>query len=98
MLGWLLFSVLLIQGVSGCRSRSGEDSERNKVFSHKGTEPTWDKDAPIKSSEIVGDSDENKAREDGEIKVNKHRKLRCRTKKNLFQLGWKELEVSSCSN
>ena len=69
MLGWFMFSALLIQGVSGCRSRSGEDSERNKVFSHKGTEPTWDKDAPIKSSEIVGDSDENKAREDGEIKV-----------------------------
>ena len=75
MLGWLVLSVLLLandnlQSVSGCRSRSGEDSERDKVYSHQGTEPNWDKDAPIKSSEVVGDSDENKAREDGEIKVN----------------------------
>ena len=69
MLICFMFPVLLIQVVSGCRSRSGEDSERNKVFSHKGTEPTWDKDAPIKSSEVVDDSGENIDREDGEIKV-----------------------------
>ena len=69
-----MLSVLLLvhdnfQGVSGCRSRSGEDSERNKVYSHKGTEPTWDSDTPIKINEAVDDGDEDKAREDGEIKV-----------------------------
>ena len=79
MLGWLVLSALLLandnlQSVSGCRSRSGEDSERDKVYSHQGTEPNWDKDAPVKSSEAVdedgdGGDDENRAREDGEIKV-----------------------------
>ena len=75
MLGWLVLFVLLLvndnlQIVSGCRSRSGEDSERVKVYSHKGTEPTWDSDTPVKSNEAEDDGDEDRAREDGEIKVN----------------------------
>ena len=74
MLGWLVLSVLLLvnnnlQVVSGCRSRSGEDSEREKVYSHKGTEPTWDKDAPANANEVVDDNDEDRTREEGEIKV-----------------------------
>ena len=74
MLGWLVLSVLILvnknlQGVSGCRSRSGEDSEREKVYSHKGTEPNWDKDAPASANEVVDDGDENREREEGEIKV-----------------------------
>ena len=91
MLGWLVLSVLLLandnlQSVSGCRSRSGEDSDRDKVYSHQGTEPNWDKDAPVKSSEAVeedGGDDENRAREDGEIKVTRLSKL---NKKSYFPM------------
>ena len=94
MLGWLVLSVLLLsnnnlQSVSGCRSRSGEDSDRDKVYSHQGTEPNWDKDAPVKGSEAGekdgdGGDDENRAREDGEIKVKQDRAFRVKLNKKRY--------------
>ena len=57
--------------VFGCQSRSGEDSDR--VYSHQGTEPTFDKE---KQAETVDDNtvdtgDDTREREDGEVKVGK---------------------------
>ena len=52
--------------VSGCQSRSGEDTER--VYSHQGTEPTFEKEAEAETGATDQD-DESKIRETGEIKV-----------------------------
>ena len=52
--------------VSGCQSRSGEDTER--VYSHQGTEPNFEKEAEVETGETDQD-DDSKIRETGEIKV-----------------------------
>ena len=69
MLSVLILVNKNLQGVSGCRSRSGEDSEREKVYSHKGKEPTWESNTPVKKNEVADDGDEDRVREDGWIKV-----------------------------
>ena len=60
-----------VPDVSGCQSRSGEDTER--VYSHQGAEPTYEKEdeaASINTADSEPDQDdENKIRENGEIKV-----------------------------
>jgi len=63
--------VCLVGGVAGCQSRSGEDGER--INSHQGTEPSYQKDATdkIETGDNVLPEDENREREDGEIKVGK---------------------------
>jgi len=63
--------LLSLGEVWGCMSRSGEDRER--INSHQGTEPTYDKSAkPETEAESVSDApDENREREDGEIQVGK---------------------------
>ena len=58
--------------VSGCQSRSGEDTER--VYSHQGTEPSFDKEAEAVQDNSVDtgaadQDDDSKIREEGEIKV-----------------------------
>ena len=58
--------------VSGCHSRSGEDTER--VYSHQGTEPSFEKEAEAVQDNTVDSGatdqdDDNKIRETGEIKV-----------------------------
>lgn len=52
--------------VSGCQSRSGEDTER--VYSHQGTEPTFEKEVETETGATDKD-DDSKIRETGEIKV-----------------------------
>ena len=58
--------------VSGCHSRSGEDTER--VYSHQGTEPSFEKEAEAVQDNTVDtgatdQDDDSKIRETGEIKV-----------------------------
>jgi len=61
----------VLRGVGGCLTRSGEDGER--INSHQGTEPTFEKTATEKAKTEGGDvvNDENREREDGEIQVGK---------------------------
>ena len=63
--------VCMVGGVAGCQSRSGEDGER--LNSHQGTEPSYQKDATdkVEAEHDVLAEDENREREDGEIKVGK---------------------------
>ena len=58
--------------VSACQSRSGEDTER--VFSHQGTEPSFEKETEAVQDNSVDtgapdQDDDTKIRETGEIKV-----------------------------
>ena len=69
MLARLVSLVALVSLVSGCQSRSGEDSER--VYSHQGTEPSFDKDAPAVNSDESAADEESRSREEGEVKVGK---------------------------
>ena len=60
-----------VTDVSGCQSRSGEDTER--VYSHQGAEPTYEKEdeaASVNTADSEPDQDdEDKIRENGEVKV-----------------------------
>jgi len=81
---YLIVSLLLLQNlgllrtVSGCHSRSGEDTDRVKVYSHQGTEPTFEKETPggadasANAADEANDADdETREREQGELKVGK---------------------------
>jgi len=67
----LCCAVLVLRGVGGCLTRSGDDGER--INSHQGKEPNFEKTATEKAKTESGDAvnDENREREDGEIQVGK---------------------------
>ena len=67
--------LLLLHTASGCQSRSGEDGDR-APSSHQGTEPTFQKEvkegeAAVEAGEEVVEGEEERTREDGEVKVGK---------------------------